>query len=75
MARMMEQLQDAADGGEVQRNLLQKTGESITHQFRRVASVRGRKVGPFYCVKQILIFLFIAINLLDLQYGLLISKP
>ena len=35
MARMMEQLQDATDGGEVQQNLLQKTGELLAEVVGR----------------------------------------
>lgn len=41
MARMMEQLQDAADGGEVQRNLLQKTGELLAEVVGRNLSTES----------------------------------
>lgn len=35
MARVMEQLQNATDGGEVQQNLLQKTGELLAEVVGR----------------------------------------
>ena len=41
MARMMEQLQDAADGGEVQQNLLQKTGELLAEVVGRNLSTES----------------------------------
>ena len=37
----MEQLQDAADGGEVQRNLLQKTGELLAEVVGRNLSTES----------------------------------
>lgn len=41
MARMMEQLQDATDGGEVQQNLLQKTGELLAEVVGRNLSTES----------------------------------
>ena len=41
MARVMEQLQNATDGGEVQQNLLQKTGELLAEVVGRNLSTES----------------------------------
>lgn len=41
MARVMEQLQNAADGGELQQNLLQKSGELLAEVVGRNLSTES----------------------------------
>ena len=45
MARVMEQLQNATDGGEVQHNLLQKTGELLDEMLHAEVVKQAIKVG------------------------------